>query len=1313
MRHTPRILAALLVVVGVAVLVRPAQGQITFTDSRFSAQTVATLPTFSAVGVAFAPDGRLFIWQRQGIVRIVKNGLLLPTPFLDIRSQVNQFGDRGLLGLALDPDFAISGRVYLLYTHEAGGNPVDGGPKTARLTRVTADPANPDVALPGSEVVILGNIPSEGPSHTIGTVRVAADGTLVLSVGDAASFSVVDQRALRAQDLSSLNGKILRIRPDGTAPGNNPFDDGTNSIRSKILAYGLRNPFRFALHPVTGVPYIGDVGWNAHEEINRGGGRNFGWPCFEGVGGQPDYQSAFSSRCAQIPSSAVTPPLHTYSHAVGAAVIAGAFYNAAQYPLQYQGNFFIADYVAGWIRRLVFDASGNVSSVQPFATGIKGPVALELGRDGALYCVEFNTGRVIRIRSSGPQAVASATPTSGPSPLTVQFSSAGSQSPAGTPTYAWDFGDGGRSTAPNPSHTYTVATLASFTATLTVTDPNGVRATDTVRIVVGSRPPTPTITTPANGTDLLIGQTIVYQGSATDPEQGPLPATALAWTVLLHHNTHVHPVKTGTGSSGSFVVENHGEGTFSYEVILTATDSTGLQGTTSILLPVNAQGLPYVTSLSFSPSSVVGGSSSTGTVRVSQAAPSGGLTVALSSASTRVQVPASVTIPAGGTSATFTATTSAVTATVVATVTATRNGSVQGLLTVNPSASVAGLMLSPNPVVGGTLATGTVTLSAAASGSGAVVALRSDASAVQVPATVTVPAGSSSASFLATTLPVTATVTATITASLNGSLQSTLTVTGLGSGSAFIFNYASRTALLAAGWDFMARTAAGGARNTEQTGTLGIDYNQSAHPGTIRMPLGGGELWERLNSSQNMLFRNLPADWTSIRLKVAAFNPTGNYQQVGLLAYQDDDTYVNVQRNFNATAGGSVVGFFKEAVGVVTRTDRRPLANTGNLVLRLDRAPTTHVFTAFYSVDNGASWTQLTGAPTQVLTNPRLAIQVGANVTGAAIAADLAYVEIVRAGGTPAAPPPPALSSVSPSSGTPGQALNVTIAGANFGTGVGCSFGAGITVTACTRNSTAQLTAAIAIATGAAAGPRTVTVTNPDGQSASLSGGFAVVTAAVATTTGRIDFTYADRGALLADGWSYVARTAAGGVRNTEGAGGLVVDYSQATHPGRIRLPVGPGEIWQGLNSSANTLFRGLPADWTSIRLKIAAFGPVGNYQQVGLLAYQDDDNYVSLNRGYINGPVVELFGESGGVVAGKAGQAALSNTGTLVLRLDRNPATNVFTAFYSVNDGGSWTAVPGSVTRVLTSPRLAIHVGGNLGGTTPAADLAWVEIVP
>ena len=578
----------------------------TFVDSGFAAETIATLPVFKPTGLTFAPDGRIFIWQKDGIVRIFKNGALLPTPFIDLQPRVNTLGDRGLLGLTLDPNFQTNGYMYLLYTYEEGSNPNSNDPKTARLTRVRANPANTDVALAGSEVVILGSvgappcsnspvgadcIPSDADSHGIGTVRFAPDGKLLVGVGDGSSYSFADPLALRAQALNSFSGKILRINPDGSAPGDNPFDDGTNSVRSKVYAYGLRNPYRFSVHPVTGEILIGDVGWNDFEEINRGRGANFGWPCYEGHAPQANYQAQFAL-CQQLPSSAVTPPLYTYSHDEGISIIGGAFYTAMQFPAQYQGSYFFADYGGEFIRRMTFDASGHMLGVQTFATNVVAPVSLELGPDGWLYYIALETGQVRRIKFSGPVAEASATPLWGYSPLNVSFSSAGSVSTGGgSLTYLWEFGDGATSTLQNPSHVYTATGVRTFEAKLTVTDSQMRSAVDRATITIGSTPPTATILSPVNGSGVRAGDVVNFQGMGTDPDQNLLPG-ALSWSVLLHHNEHVHPYLTATGQSGSFTVESHGVGVYSYEIILTATDSSGLTNTKSINLPVTASLLP-------------------------------------------------------------------------------------------------------------------------------------------------------------------------------------------------------------------------------------------------------------------------------------------------------------------------------------------------------------------------------------------------------------------------------------------------------------------------------------------------------------------------------------------------------------------------------------------------------------------------------------------------------------------------------------------------------------------------------------------------
>ena len=568
----------------------------TFTDPGFSTEVLVNVAKFQTVGFTFAPDGRIFVWEKPGIVKIVKNGTVLPTPFIDISTRVNEVGDRGLIGLALDPNFSTNGFVYLLYVYEPNGNPADTTPKTGRLTRVQANPANLDVALPNSEIVLMGKIGtapcgsspvgadcmgSDASAHTVGTVKFGIDGKIYVGMGDGGDFNFADQLSFRAQDLNTYNGKILRINPDGTAPNNNPFYDGNpNSVKSKVYAYGLRSPFRFTHKPGTNEVYLADVGATHFEEINRGRGANFGWPCYEGTTTNPDFQSAFPGQCAAIPASGITPPIHNYPRGAGAAIVGGPFYTGTNYPVKYRGSLFFADYVQSFIQRIVFDANNNVSSIQSFATSVNSPVHLEQGPDGLLYYLSIAGGEIRRIKFSGtaPTAAASMTRSSLTDPYTIVFSSNGSSDPAGSAlTSQWDFGDGTTSTTANPTHTYVTTGVKTFVAKLTVTNAQGLTATGSINVVVGSRPPVATITAPTNGITPKTGDSITFSGTASDPDES-LPASAMKWSVLLHHNTHLHPGVTATGASGSFVIENHavaGE-TFFYEIVLTVTDSAGV-----------------------------------------------------------------------------------------------------------------------------------------------------------------------------------------------------------------------------------------------------------------------------------------------------------------------------------------------------------------------------------------------------------------------------------------------------------------------------------------------------------------------------------------------------------------------------------------------------------------------------------------------------------------------------------------------------------------------------------------------------------------
>ena len=564
----------------------------------FELETVASGFMFP-VAAEFAPDGRIFVAEKGGVVKIFENGAVLPDPFITL-TDVNDFNDRGLLDIALDPDFESNNFVYLLYTYENNSADYEGS-KTARLVRVTA---NGNIAVPGSEFILLGSaggsncedfavtadcIPSNSGSHTIGSVMFAPDETIFVSAGDSASFTEVDPLALRSQNIDSLAGKILHIDRDGNGLATNPFWNGSaDDNRSKVWAYGFRNPFRFGLKPGTGVPFVADVGWFEWEEVNVATpGSNFGWPCWEGANHQNGYES-FPECQALYSAGTDTKPLYFYLHPPGAAIVGGDFYSGSSYPAEYQGAFFFADYARSQISYLKVDPSNNLipGSVQNLTLEASAPVQIFSGPNTDLYYVSIFPGDIVRIKYSSdnqsPIAVAGATPTEGLVPLEVQFSSAGSADPDSDPVeFLWSFGDGTPdSIDPNPAHIYSADGV--FDPVLVVTDSFGAKSSDTIEIRVGTTPPFATLNLPADETFYNVGDTVNYSGSGFDNEDGELSGVSLTWQVIVHHcpfgTCHSHILFTGTGSGGSFVMPDHGDESY-LEIIFKAKDSSGLEDT--------------------------------------------------------------------------------------------------------------------------------------------------------------------------------------------------------------------------------------------------------------------------------------------------------------------------------------------------------------------------------------------------------------------------------------------------------------------------------------------------------------------------------------------------------------------------------------------------------------------------------------------------------------------------------------------------------------------------------------------------------------
>ena len=314
---------------------------------------------------AFAPTvmgvdatGRLLVAEKTGVVRVVVNGVLQADAFLDLRDRVNDYWDRGLLGVTIDPAFADNGYVYLFYVHE--DDPLTyTGPKTSRVVRVTAVGNSADIE---TEVVLLDGLPADSPSHDGGAMQFGPDGRLWITTGDASSFNAVDPQALRAQQIDSLAGKLLRVDRDGRGLADNPFWNGdASAARSKVWAYGFRNPFRLTFRPSTGRPYIADVGANDWEEINavaRGG--NHGWPCLEGPGPQAGYQSLAACQALYAGGpTGVVMPLVSYPHRAGTASISGgAFLTSPALPESWRGTYAFGDFARGTLHHVTIDAAG-------------------------------------------------------------------------------------------------------------------------------------------------------------------------------------------------------------------------------------------------------------------------------------------------------------------------------------------------------------------------------------------------------------------------------------------------------------------------------------------------------------------------------------------------------------------------------------------------------------------------------------------------------------------------------------------------------------------------------------------------------------------------------------------------------------------------------------------------------------------------------------------------------------------------------------------------------------------------------------------
>lgn len=518
--------------------------------------------------MAIASDGHIFITEKNGLVRVVEDGALLPDPFLVLN--VSDYNERGLGHIALHPDFPDSPYVYLYYTVPDGSH--------NRISRVRA---NGQFAVPGSEEILYECDPKIGSVHHGGAMVFGNDGYLYISTGENGP----------ANDPGNDMGKVLRLNSDGSIPADNPFDAVVAGKYKSVYATGFRNPFSMAVQPETGRIFLCDVGNASWEEINEVlAGKDYGWPTVEG-----------KKTAGQSVQANYKDPIYAYDHNAGCSIIGAAFYpkTGGSFPVKYAGRFFFADYCEGYIGVL---NPANGSREQNLANGIQRPVCIRTTPQGDLYYLaragigggseEDNTAstdgslwRVVYTGSDAPFVFEH--PKGGLFPVgdTVRLKTlALGETPL---IYQWQK-NGADLVGADSGILMLHAVQLQDSATEYRCIVSNAYGSDTsgaaLLLVTTHTRPMPVITVP--GPDFLYraGEALPFGGFADDAEEGMLPPSALTWKIDFHHDEHNHPALTPVSgfSDSVYMVQNEGEPDDNvwYRIYLTAKDSAGLSRTT-------------------------------------------------------------------------------------------------------------------------------------------------------------------------------------------------------------------------------------------------------------------------------------------------------------------------------------------------------------------------------------------------------------------------------------------------------------------------------------------------------------------------------------------------------------------------------------------------------------------------------------------------------------------------------------------------------------------------------------------------------------